>query len=72
FASVINNNVNQILKTFASISLVFAWATLIFSFYGMNVTIPFQNNKLHLVLIMAITILTCIVMLILFWRKKLL
>ena len=73
FASVINNNVNQILKRFASISIVFAWATLIFSLYGMNSTdLPVAKMNYGFHYIIGFTVITCIVMLILFWRKKLL
>ncbi len=73
FASVINNNVNQILKRFASISIVFAWATLIFSLYGMNSTdLPVAKMNYGFHYIIGFTVITCVVMLILFWRKKLL
>ena len=73
FASVINNNVNQILKRFASISIVFAWATLIFSLYGMNSTdLPVAKMNYGFHYIIGFTVITCVVMLVLFWRKKLL
>ena len=73
FASVINNNVNQILKRFASISIVFAWATLIFSLYGMNspdLPVAKMNYGFHYII--GFTVITCFIMLVLFWRKKLL
>lgn len=73
FASVINNNVNQILKRFASISIVFAWATLIFSLYGMNSTdLPVAKMNYGFHYIIGFTVITCFIMLVLFWRKKLL
>lgn len=41
FASVISNNVNDIMKKMTSISVVLMIPTLIASFYGMNVAVPF-------------------------------
>lgn len=41
FASVISNNVNNVMKTMTSISLILMIPTLIASFYGMNVDVWF-------------------------------
>ena len=37
FSSVINNNVNQVMRRLTVITLVMAIPTIVFSFYGMNV-----------------------------------
>lgn len=44
FASVINNNVNAVMKTMTSISVILMVPTLIASFYGMNVNVWFSNS----------------------------
>ena len=41
FASVISNNVNNVMKTMTSISLILMIPTLVASFYGMNVDVWF-------------------------------
>lgn len=41
FASVISNNVNNVMKTMTSVSLVIMIPTLVASFYGMNVDVWF-------------------------------
>lgn len=41
FASVISNNVNQIMKKMTSVSIILMLPTLIASFYGMNVAVAF-------------------------------
>ncbi|MDR2803291.1 MAG: magnesium transporter CorA family protein [Treponema sp.] len=44
FASVISNNLNIVMKRLAIVNIVLMIPTLIYSFYGMNVKLPFQNN----------------------------
>lgn len=43
FASVISNNLNSAMKTLTSITIILAIPTMLFSFYGMNVDLPFQG-----------------------------
>ncbi len=40
FASVISNNLNNVMKILTSFTIVLAIPTMIFSFYGMNVPLP--------------------------------
>ena len=69
FASVINNNVNQVMKFLAAITIILSIPTMLASFWGMNVGLPLQNNNLGFWYVIAIsTILTVLV--ILFFRKK--
>lgn len=44
FASVISNNMNIVMKRLTVISLVMAVPTLITSFFGMNVPLPFEKS----------------------------
>lgn len=44
FASVISNNLNIVMKVLTSITIVMAIPTIIASFYGMNVPVPFASN----------------------------
>jgi len=44
FASVINNNLSQVMKVVGSISLILMIPTLIASYYGMNIELPFANT----------------------------
>ncbi|MDR1362507.1 MAG: magnesium transporter CorA family protein [Spirochaetaceae bacterium] len=46
FASVISNNLNIVMKRLAIVNIVLMIPTLIYSFYGMNVRLPFQENVL--------------------------
>ncbi len=44
FASIISNNLNVVMKFLASITIVLSIPTIVTSFYGMNVGLPFQDQ----------------------------
>lgn len=56
FASVISNNVNQIMKKMTSVSIILMLPTLIASFYGMNVAVAFGSSPNAFWYIIAISI----------------
>ena len=43
FASIISNNLNVVMKFLASATIVVSMPTIVYSFFGMNVDLPFQN-----------------------------
>ena len=46
FASVISNNLNMVMKFLTSVTIVMAIPTMISSFFGMNVKVPFGQGEL--------------------------
>jgi magnesium transporter len=70
FASIISNNLNIVMKFLTSITIILSFPTMVASFYGMNVDIPFQHIKnpyvVPLVISGFLTSLTAFV----FWKKK--
>lgn len=44
FASIISNNLNTVMKALAAITIVISLPTIVASFYGMNVNLPFQAH----------------------------
>ena len=64
YASIISNNLNGVMKTLTSITIILAIPTLIASLWGMNVVVPFQNNPwgfaILSVIMIVLTILTVI------------
>lgn len=68
FASIISNNLNLVMKFLASITIILAIPTMISSFFGMNVDVPFgQDNGFIFVCVIALT-LTALCSLVL-WKK---
>lgn len=44
YSSVISNNLNSVMKVLTSITIIMTIPTMIFSFFGMNVPLPWQNT----------------------------
>ena len=57
FASIISNNLNNVMKILAGVTIILAIPTMVFSFFGMNVPIPFDSNPLITLLIFILSIL---------------
>lgn len=45
FASIISNNLNMVMKFLASMTIILSIPTMIASFWGMNVNVPFGNSN---------------------------
>ena len=68
-ASIINNNLNLVMKFLASITIIMSIPTMIGSFWGMNVPMPFGENSLGFLFVILISILATCVVAIFFSRK---
>ena len=68
YASIISNNLNGVMKTLTSITIVLAVPTMISSFWGMNVPLPFQYNKFGFLIMITLAIV--ITLLVTWWLKK--
>lgn len=70
FASIISNNLNMVMKFLASMTIILAVPTMIASFWGMNVSVPFSNHPYGFIFILIAA--TCIAGLSSFvlWRKN--
>jgi len=70
YASVISNNMNDIMKKMTSISIILMIPTVIASFYGMNVPNSLQENSFGLPIIIAVSILFSSLGVFLFMKRK--
>ncbi|MDO5561243.1 MAG: magnesium transporter CorA family protein [bacterium] len=73
FASIISNNQNLVMKTLTVVTVVISIPTLIFSFYGMNVNLPFDQIEADVLtwVIPVIIALFCTLLTVGFlWKKK--
>ena len=68
YASIISNNLNGVMKTLTSITIVLAVPTMISSFWGMNVPVPFQYNKFGFLIMITLAIV--ITLIVTWWLKK--
>ncbi len=61
FASVISNNVNTVMKTLTVVTIVLTIPTLVASFFGMNVEVPWEGDAIGFWLAIAISIIISVV-----------
>ena len=57
YASIISNNLNGVMKFLTSVTIILAVPTMIASFWGMNVQLPFQNSPIGFAIMLIIAIL---------------
>jgi magnesium transporter len=57
FASIISNNVNSIMKLLTALTIIVSMPTIVSSFFGMNVPIPYENHPLAFVGILLSSII---------------
>ncbi len=70
FASIISNNLNQVMKRLTSVTIVLMVPTLIASFYGMNVELPIQHSAGAFGMILMISIALSFILTWFFLRKR--
>lgn len=69
FASIINNNVNQIMKFLAAITIVLSIPTMLASFWGMNVGVPVATSAYGFWIVISISMLATLLVII-YFRKR--
>ncbi len=60
FASIISNNLNIVMKVLTSITIIMAIPTIISSFFGMNVPVPFASSDGAFFWIMLASVVICL------------
>ena len=68
YASIISNNLNGVMKFLTSITIILAVPTMISSFWGMNVELPFQHNSIGFVIMIFIAVISTL--LVTWWLNK--
>ena len=69
FASIISNNLNNVMKRLTSITIILMLPTLVTSIYGMNVDLPYQNTA-HAFYIPVILSLSVSIIIAWYFMKK--
>lgn len=72
FASIISNNLNNVMKFLTAITIIIAVPTLIASFWGMNVPMPFGNSSFGFLVMIGLSLLFAGVTVFVLWRRKML
>jgi len=70
FASIISNNLNIVMKFLTSITIILALPTMVASFYGMNVDLPFQQAAYSFAIPLVFSVILAGLTAYVFWKKK--
>ncbi|MDD4250286.1 MAG: magnesium transporter CorA family protein, partial [Methanosarcina sp.] len=70
YASVISNNLNSVMKFLTSVTIVMSIPTMVASFFGMNVSVPFQGNPHAFTIIFIISMFFSVILAITMLRKE--
>lgn len=68
YASIISNNLNGVMKFLTSITIVLAIPTMISSFWGMNVELPFEHSPMGFIIMIFIALIMTLV--VTWWLKR--
>ena len=68
YASIISNNLNGVMKFLTSITIVLAIPTMISSFWGMNVKLPFEDSPIGFIIMVFIAVVLTLV--VTWWLKR--
>ena len=69
FSSVISNNLNMVMKFLTSVTIVMAIPTMIASFFGMNVPVPWQHNSYGFIYTLSLSFTTALIASLVLYRK---
>ncbi len=70
FASVISNNLSTVIKFLTSVTIILMLPTLVASFYGMNVKLPFQSSPSAFLITMLASLIPSAIAVVIFVRKR--
>ena len=71
YQSIINNNMNTIMRTLTSVTIILMLPTLVASFFGMNLINGMENSPLGFIVAIIISLLISVISLVVFRHKRL-
>jgi magnesium transporter len=71
YASVISNNLNIVMKFLTSATIILSIPTMVASFFGMNVDVPFGNNPHAFAIIFIMTMIFSVILALTMVKKQL-
>ncbi|MBE7705446.1 MAG: magnesium transporter CorA family protein [Cyanobacteria bacterium SIG29] len=69
FASIINNNLNLVMKFLAAITIIMSIPTMIGGLWGMNVKVPYGDNPYGFLIVVTLSVFLSIAVVV-YFRKK--
>ena len=70
FSSIISNNQNMVMKFLAAVTIIIAVPTVIASFFGMNVPVPFEGTNYGFIAVVLIATVASSAAVYYFWKNR--
>lgn len=70
YSTIITNNLNRVIKLLTALTIILTVPTIIASFYGMNVRLPFADNPLAFFGILGVAVLISVFLLAIFVKNR--
>lgn len=70
FASIINNNMNIVMKRLTAITIILSVPALVAGFFGMNVKFPYENSPIGFYIAIFLSIIISVVLSLYFSKKR--
>ena len=69
FASIISNNLSQVMKLLTSVTILLAVPTAVFSLWGINTGVPWEGQMIGFWDVLGIAFVSTVVALFILWRR---
>ena len=69
FSSIVSNNLNLVMKFLTAITIILAIPTVISSFFGMNVPVPYEGDPLGFMRVVVIAVCVSTTVVYMLWRR---
>ena len=69
FASIINNNLNSVMKALAALTIILNLPTIVASFYGMNVNLPGEGNPFAFMSVLGFSVALTAIATFIFYKR---
>lgn len=71
YASLLSNDMNNIMKTLTLFTVLLTLPTLVFSFFGMNVPLPIDDHSyVSWIIVVGISLILVAIVSIFLWKNK--
>jgi len=70
YSTIMSNNLNRVIKILTALTIVLTVPTIIASFYGMNVKLPFAESPDAFLMVLGVTVLVSVAVLTLFLKNR--
>ena len=70
YSTMITHDLNRVIKLLTALTIILTIPTIVTSAYGMNISLPFQDNPLAFFGVLAFTILVSVILLVVFIKNE--